>query len=137
MAQVTINNADSGLTVRNALNGMFTEVYGGGSNAPTALTDGATISTDANAATGKGPVFTVTIAGNRLFANPTNLVTGRTYMWIITQGTTGGWTPTYGTNWDWGAAGAPTLSTAAGKVDVITAVYDGSKLLATITKGYH
>lgn len=27
MAQVTINNNDSGLTVRNALNGMFTEIY--------------------------------------------------------------------------------------------------------------
>lgn len=28
MGQITINNGDSGLVVRNALNGMFTELYG-------------------------------------------------------------------------------------------------------------
>lgn len=133
MAQTTINNSDSGLTVRNALNGMYTELYRGGTQATGALTDAATITTDANT----GPVFSVTLGGNRTLANPTNLVSGRTYVWIITQDATGGRTLAYGTTFDWGAAGTPTLTTGANKVDVITAVYDGAKLLSTVTKGFH
>jgi len=96
----------------------------GGGTVP--LTDAATINTDASL----GAVFTVTLAGNRTLANPTNLSPGGTYMWIITQDGTGSRTLTYGTNFKWPSGTAPTLTTAAGSVDMVTAVYDGTKLRA-------
>ena len=63
---------------------------------PVALSDGANIATDASLSN----VFTVTLGGNRTLDNPTNLVAGRTYVWVITQDGTGGRTLAYGSNFD-------------------------------------
>lgn len=98
----------------------------------TALTDAASIVTDASS----GPVFTVTIAGNRTLANPSNLVIGLTYYWVITQAAGGNHTLAYDTLFTFAGGTPPTLSTAAGAVDVLTAVYDGLKLRAQLTKAY-
>jgi hypothetical protein len=99
----------------------------------TALTDGATINTDCSL----GNVFTVTLGGNRTLANPTNKATGATYQWIITQDGTGSRTLAYGTDFDWVGTGgsAPTLSTTAAEVDVISGVYDGTKIRVGFAKG--
>lgn len=51
-----------------------------------ALTDQANIETECS----KGPVFTVTLGGNRTLDNPTNKVIGQSYIWVITQDGTGG-----------------------------------------------
>jgi len=99
----------------------------------TALTDGATINTDCSL----GNVFTVTLGGNRTLANPTNKVSGAPYQWIITQDGTGSRTLSYGTDFDWVGTGgsAPTLSTTAAEVDVISGIYDGTKIRVGFAKG--
>lgn len=81
----------------------------------TALTDSATIATDASLSN----AFSVTLAGNRTLSNPTNVVAGRTYIWIITQDATGSRTLSYGSNFMFPGGTAPTLSTAAGSIDRI------------------
>lgn len=74
-----------------------------------------------------GNVFAVTLtASTGQLANPTNPIDGQLIRFRITQGTTGSWTLTYGTAYDFGAASAPTLSTAAGKVDVLSFEYNAA-----------
>lgn len=89
--------------------------------APVTLTDGATITPDFSA----GRNFTVTLAGNRTLANPTNQVAGYSGMITVTQDATGSRTLSYGTNWKFNG-GAPTLSTAANSVDLITYYVEAS-----------
>jgi hypothetical protein len=85
---------------------------------PVALTDGANIATDA----ALGNVFTVTLGGNRTLDNPTNLVAGRTYVWVITQDGAGGRTLAYGSYFDFPGGTAPTLSTGINDVDLLTGI---------------
>lgn len=80
-----------------------------------ALTDGATITPDFNA----GNNFSVTLAGSRTLANPTNLTAGQSGVIYITQDATGSRTLAYGSAWDFAGGTAPTLSAAAGAVDVL------------------
>lgn len=93
------------------------------------LTDDVSIDTDASL----GNVFTVTLEGNRTLANPTNLVDGGTYLWVVTQGTGGSHTLSFGSVFKWAAGSAPTLSTAEGAVDLISAVCHAGNLLAVAT----
>ena len=81
----------------------------------TALTDGATITPDFAASNN----FSVTLAGNRTLANPTNLVVGQSGSIFITQDATGSRTLAYGSFWDFATGAAPTLSTTAAAVDRI------------------
>lgn len=87
---------------------------------PVALTDGASISTDASLSN----IFTVTLAGNRTLANPTNLVAGHVYTWIITQDATGSRTLGFGSFFKFLGAAAPILTTTANAVDIITGIAD-------------
>ena len=77
--------------------------------ASVALTDAASIATDASL----GNVFTVTLADNRTLANPSNLVSGGTYQWIVTQDATGSRTLAYGTDFTWPGGTVPTFITQA------------------------
>lgn len=99
---------------------------------PVALTDATSIATDASLSNN----FTVTIAGNRTLANPTNLVAGHVYNWIITQDATGSRTLAYGNLFKWPGGATPILSTGANAVDLISAIYDGTRLVANFNKGY-
>ena len=78
-----------------------------------ALTDGATITPDFAA----GQNFSVTLAGNRTLANPTNIVAGQVGSIFVTQDGSGSRTLAYGTFWDFAGGTAPTLTTTASKVD--------------------
>lgn len=100
--------------------------------APVALTDAATIAI--NAALSNN--FYVTLGGNRTIGNPTNLTDGMVINLVIKQDGTGSRTGTFASKWDFGAAGAPVLSTAASKIDFVSAYYDlaSDKLLATFRK---
>jgi hypothetical protein len=71
--------------------GFFTPI-GPPSRGVTALTDAATVTTDAAI----GPLFTLTLRGNRMLANPANLRAGKTYTWILTQDSMGSRTLAYG-----------------------------------------
>lgn len=100
--------------------------------APHALTDGSSIATDASLSNN----FTVTLGGNRTLANPTNLAAGMWLHWTITQDGTGSRTLAYGSDFKWSGGVAPTLSTAAGAVDTVSAYCNGSTLLATFLGGF-
>ena len=79
------------------------------------LTDGATITPDF----GANQNFTVTLAGNRTLANPSNKVVGQTGSIFIVQDSTGSRTLSYGTDYEFAGGTAPTLTTTAAAVDRI------------------
>ena len=83
--------------------------------APVALTDAASVATDL----ALGNNFTLTLAGNRTLANPTNLVAGQSGSIVITQDATGSRTLAYGGYWKFPSGFAPVLTTAANSVDVL------------------
>lgn len=92
-------------------------------DAVVALTDGATINTDASL----GHIFTVTLGGNRTIANPTNPVSGQKIVYRLKQDGTGSRTVTWGAAFRWGAdVTVPTLSTTAGKTDYVGFIYNAA-----------
>lgn len=95
-------------------------------NTAQTLTDAATISWDA----ASGATASVTLGGARTLAAPTNLKTGGRYALKVVQDGSGSRTLTWNAVFKWPAATPPTLSTAAGKVDLVTCVsFDGTNLL--------
>lgn len=88
------------------------------------LTDASAISWNLNSA----QVATVTLAGNRTLSNPTNLRNGGTYVLIVKQDGTGSRTLAYGSAYKWPGGTAPTLSTGANDVDILTFVSDGTNM---------
>lgn len=87
------------------------------------LTDGATVNWDASS----GNIAILTLGGNRTIAAPTNLYDD-TYILILKQDVTGGRTVTWNAIFKWSEGTAPTLSTDANAVDIISFVYDGTYL---------
>ena len=87
------------------------------------LTDGATISWD----TSLGRVATVTLAGNRAVAAPTNLKIG-TYILNVIQDATGSRTLTWNAVFKWTGGVAPVLTTTANARDVFSFFSDGTNL---------
>ena len=99
----------------------------------TVLTDGATITPDF-AVTNN---YSVTLAGNRTLANPTNTTAGQSGSIFVSQDATGSRTLAYGTNWDFAGGTAPTLSTAASSVDRIDyVVRTATSIHAVFTAAY-
>lgn len=93
----------------------------------TTLTDAATIATDAST----GNVFKVTLGGNRTLGAPSNLSAGATYIWRVTQDGTGSRTLAYNAVFKWPGGTAPTLTTTAGALDIISGVSDGTNVYCT------
>jgi hypothetical protein len=89
-----------------------------------ALTDAANIAVDG----GLGNVFTVTLGGDRLFNNPTNLAANALYTFRISQDATGGRTANFGTAYHFPSGTVPTVSTTANKINVLVFVSDGTSL---------
>ncbi len=86
------------------------------------LADAPTIAV--NAALGND--FRVTIAASRTIANPSSPVDGQRITFQITQGGGGGFAVSWGSQYAFGAAGAPTLSPAAGATDVVGFIYNAA-----------
>jgi hypothetical protein len=84
------------------------------------LTDGATITIDCT----QSNVFQVTLGGNRTMAAPTSPLRGQVINLIIRQDATGSRTITWNSVFTWPGGTAPTLTTTANGVDVITMAYD-------------
>lgn len=93
--------------------------------APATLTDGATITPDFNA----GINFIVTLGGNRTLANPSNAKAGQSGVILVKQDGTGSRTLTWGANFKWPAATAPTLSTTASRVDKVFYFCESSSII--------
>jgi hypothetical protein len=88
-----------------------------------ALTFGTSIAVNAEL----GNAFDLTLtASTGTVAAPANPVDGQVIRFRITQGAGGGFTVVWNAVYDFGAAGAPTLSTAAGKVDILAFEYVAS-----------
>lgn len=93
----------------------------------TTVTDGATLTLDCSL----GNSFVVTLGGNRTVAAPTNPRDGQTIVFKIIQDGTGSRTLTWNATFNWPGGTAPTLSTAASSVDIVSAWYDGTSWYAT------
>ena len=94
-------------------------------NALTFVASGTTL---VNAALGNAFNLTLT-ASTTTLGGPSNPVDGQVIRFRITQGTGGSFTLAYGSAYDFGAGSAPTLSTAAAKVDIL-----GFEYVASISK---
>ncbi len=87
--------------------------------ATAALTDASTIATNA----ALGSRFTVTLAGNRTLGAPSNPREGQRCLWLFKQDATGSRTLTLNAAFHVPTGMTVTLSTAAGTVDALEAVY--------------
>ena len=99
----------------------------------TSLTSGTTITIDmANSNN-----FSVTLAHNAEFANPSNDTAGQSGSIFITQDGTGSRTASWGSDWDFAGGTAPTLTTTAGAVDRIDyVILDATNIHAVATLNY-
>jgi len=88
------------------------------------LTDGATVNWDVQA----NQVAQVTLAGNRTFAAPTNMVDGGFYALIIIQDSTGSRTATFNSVFKFTGGTAPTLTTTASARDILVFQSNGTNL---------
>lgn len=95
------------------------------------LTDGATINWDMS----EGNLAKVTLGGDRTLAAPTGLLPG-TYILYIRQDATGGRTLAFDASYLFPDGADTSLSTAANSLDVLTVAYDGTDLVANLTKGH-
>ena len=92
------------------------------------LTDGASIAWNLETA----QVAFVTLAGNRTLSNPTNMLGGGHYTITIKQDGTGSRTLVYGSSFKFAGGVAPTLTTTASAVDVMTCVSDGTVMYCSL-----
>lgn len=89
----------------------------------TALTDAATIAIDAS----QGNRFTVTLGGNRTLGTPTSPLDGQPLILEVKQDATGSRTLAYSPAYEFGTGlASPTLSTAAGDVDLLGFIYSAA-----------
>ena len=108
------SNAQTQLTAKAAL--ATAQTYTAGQRGEiTALTSATTITIDM----ANSNHFSVTLAHNATFANPSNDTAGQTGSIFITQDGTGSRTASWGSDWDFAGGTAPTLTTTAAAVDRI------------------
>jgi hypothetical protein len=73
-------------------------------------------------------VAILTLTGNTTFDAPSNQAAGNTYVLILKQDATGGRTAAWNAAFKWAGGTAPTLTTDANAVDIITFVSDGTSM---------
>lgn len=129
-ATIPLSDTTGTLAVANGGTGQTTAALGrvALNRGVTTLTDAGTISTDCAV----DNVFTVTLGGNRTLGAPTNAVAGATYLWIINQDGTGSRTLAFNAAFKFPGGIAPTLSTGANDIDVLSGVYTGSAFLCSL-----
>jgi hypothetical protein len=97
------------------------------------LADGANINWNVR----NGDYAFVEIAGNRILNTLTGVFEGETYVLFVKQGAGGNHTMTWPANVSWpSATGAPVLSTAAGRTDMITFFAMNGRLVGNFQLGY-
>jgi hypothetical protein len=124
----TLPNASDSIACLGQVNAFSKQQYFSQSS----LTDGASISWDLN----NNQACGVTLGGNRTLSNPTNQQAGACYTLIVKQDGTGSRTLAYGSAYKWAAGTAPTLSTAANAVDILTFISDGTNMYGVAQKGF-
>jgi len=96
------------------------------------LIDGETINWD----TAQGAFAQVTLGGNRVLENPTNLINGASYILLIRQDETGNRALSFGDAYKFPDGVEPTLSATANAIDVIAFLSDGSNLYGSFQGGF-
>jgi hypothetical protein len=81
-----------------------------------------------------GTVQTATLTGNCTFTMPT-ATAGKSFILLLRQDGTGSRTATF-TGVKWSAAGTPTITATASKMDILSFVADGTNWYGNITQGY-
>lgn len=116
LATSLTNETGTGLAVFATSPTLVTPVFTGGSNTTVALSDGASIASDAAA----GTYNYVTLGGNRTMAAISNFSNGQRLTYVIVQDATGSRTLAWTDTIKWKGGSAPTLTTTATKADIIT-----------------
>jgi hypothetical protein len=98
---------------------------------PAATTASSTTSLDLST----GNVFTINLSTNISTLTLTNAAVG-TYLVKFVQDATGSRTVSFPAAWKWAGGTAPTLTSTASKLDIVTLVYDGTTFYATIVKNF-
>jgi hypothetical protein len=96
-----------------------------------------TVTSASTIALTNGTVQTATLTASTActFTMPTN-VAGKSFILLLKQAaTTGNGTATF-TGVKFGSAGAPTITAAAGKMDILTFVADGTNWYGSVAQGY-
>lgn len=96
-----------------------------------------TVTTSSTLAITSGTVLTATLTASTActFTMPT-ATAGKSFILLLKQAaTTGNGSATF-TSVKWNAAGAPTITTTAGAMDIISFVADGTNWYGSISKGY-
>jgi len=125
-ADVTVTLPDATTTVAGlAVAQSFTKAQRG---TPVALTDASSVAVDLSL----GNNFTLTLAGNRTLAAPSNVTAGQSGVIVVTQDGTGSRTLAYNSVYKFVGGTAPTLTTTASAVDVL-AYYVESSSRITVT----
>ena len=126
------SNAQTQLTAKAAL--ATAQTFTAGQRGEiTALTSGTTITIDMADSNN----FSVTLAHNATFANPSNDTAGQSGSIFITQDGTGSRTASWGTDWEFAGGTAPTLTTTAAAVDRIDYIIkSGTSTQAVATLAY-
>jgi hypothetical protein len=81
-----------------------------------------------------GTVQTATLTGNCTFTMPT-ATAGKSFILLLKQDGTGSRTATF-TGVKWSAAGTPTITATASKMDILSFVADGTNWYGSISQGY-
>jgi hypothetical protein len=90
------------------------------------LTDASTVAVNAALGNDFRLLMTSGVGSARTLANPAGLTDGQDLTIALTQDSSGSQTVTWGTAYDFGTAGAPTLSTVASKTDLVACKYIAS-----------
>jgi hypothetical protein len=98
---------------------------------PNAITASATTTIDLST----GNVFTVNMGLNVTTLTLTNPVLG-TYLIKFVQDATGTRDVTFPTTWKWAGGVIPSLTNTAGKLDIVTLIYDGTTYYTTIVQNF-
>ena len=123
---VTLPTGTVTLVARSTTDTLTNKTFTNPAHTHQTLTDGASIAWNMN----NGHMASVTLAGNRTLAAPTNIKTGGIYYLRVIQDATGTRTLAYNSVFKFPGGTAPVLSTAGSSTDVLMFVsFDGTNLL--------
>jgi hypothetical protein len=97
------------------------------------LTDAPTITWDL----ASNQVASVSLGGNRILGNPTNMKNGGVYVLFVRQDNLGGRTLQFGGAFRWSTGNlTPTLTATANRTDILTFVSDGLRMYGSGSFNY-
>lgn len=101
--------------------------------APVALVSGTVVTENAL----QSDLFTLTLTTNATLAVPTNLQAGQNWKVEVTQDSVGDRTLAYASAYKWASGTAPTLTTTAGAIDLLSFTYDGTIIIGSSQLNNH